>query len=199
MTYTELANYYHNFIHPWLISTLKIVNRTGSTTPGQMYTSSIVNNPDAKAIADEIYFQTFGVPAVAPSDIYDFNTGQAKPVKRVTPNVGVEPQNTNPTSIMQKVVLQEGSQASILAQNGGELNPNLTGTGNLSLVYRPIETREDIENTFSIKFIPIAPGNYNSTVIQYSPQALTNSTLLEPGASEFLDYDPLFNISGLTS
>ena len=86
-----------------------------------------------------------------------------------------------------------GSPKPIRASNGGELNPMLTFEGNLSLVYRPIESLKDIEDRFKIKFIDMSPVNYNSTVIRYKDPQLDDTNKFEIGRSQFLTYDTYFN------
>lgn len=130
----------------------------------------LINNPRAKAVADQFYQSTLGVGCCDPSMIYDFNSGNVQPVKR---SAGV---------------WAAGSTGSSPTKNGGEGNDNLTAVGNLRLVSRPIEGRNAIQDKFYIKFIDLSPGNYSGTPAVYQNQTLTNKTLLEPGASPFLDY-----------
>lgn len=158
ITYTELANYYLQFIHPWLQTALAIVNMED----GVFHTSILYNN-QAKSVADEFYKSTLGVPARAPNDMFDFNTESIRPI-------GI------------------GSSQSSFTTKGAQLNPNLTAMGNLRLAYRPIETRSMVEERQGIKFIDMSPGNYNPTVVRYTDEVLTNSKLLEPGQSQFLQY-----------
>lgn len=164
VTYTELSNYYLHFVNPWLQVKLKIVSYKGST--GE-YTTSIVDNEDARATAEEkFYIPTLGVGAVAPDDLYDFNNGTLKPI-----------------SIDTKIMQGEAR----------ETNPMLTTQGNLLLVTRAIESRTSIEKRFGIKFIDMEANNYNPNIIKYADPKLAESELLEPGASPFLTYHSLIN------
>ncbi len=166
VTYTELANYYLQFIHPWLQTALAIVNKEIiKTDKGEeiKFNTSILYNSQAKMIADEFYKSTLGVNARAPEELIDFNTGRLMP-------------------------LDGKGTSSVKSHKGAELNPNLTASGNLSFAYRPIETRDQVEERYTIKFIDMSPGNYNPSVISYTDEVLTNSELLEPGQSQFLDY-----------
>lgn len=159
ITYTELANYYLQFIHPWLQAALGIVSQDVN---GQ-YHSSILNNPIAADIANQFYQPTLGVSARAPEDLIDFTSGRLKPV-------GVK------------------TGVSMKSKTGAEINPNLTALGNLSFAYRPIETRDKIEARLGVKFIDMTPGNYNPTVVEYTDSVLQDTSKLEPGESQFLTY-----------
>lgn len=169
VTYTELANYYLQFVNPWLQVSLKIVSGYGQTISGQTgelrfekYTSSIVNNPNAAAVAEkDFYYPTLGVGSLAPDELYDFNKGTIKPIQL-------------------KSSIRHGEQR--------EENPMLSAQGNLLLVRRPIETREKVQGRFGISFIDMEQNNYNPNVIKYTDEVLDDSRLLEPGQSQFLDY-----------
>jgi hypothetical protein len=119
-------------------------------------------NPEAAKIADEQYYKpTLGVGSLAPDDLYDFETGELKPIETL---------------------------ASIRHGEHREENPMLSAQGNLALVWRPIETREKIETRFGVTFIDMEANNYNPNVIKYVDQALNDPELLEPGQSQFLEY-----------
>ena len=139
----------------------------------QYVQQTLINNPRAKAVADQFYKSVLGVGAVDPYDVYDFELGGAKAISRSNGIIG--PGSTDPQP-------QAG---------GGEGNDNLTAVGNLRMVARPIESRKGIEDKFNIKFIDLTPQNYNGAPAVYLNQILSNSALLEPGASMFLDYDEL--------
>lgn len=185
MTYTELANYYLPAVHPWLQVTLGLAESQslvdyamlpaadGSLTEAgtQPFGSEDPLDPSARGIADRFYVTTLATGAAAPSDLYNFNTGEVKPVSR------------------QDYGLRPGSIKAGTGANGGEINPNLTGVGNLDLVYRNIEARDDIEERWDIKFIDLTPGNYNTNVIKISNEKLIDRDKLEPGQSIWLDYD----------
>lgn len=179
ISYTELANYYLQFIHPWLQTTLRTTSKFNDNEGYIVYTSSIVNNTPARLIADDFYRQTLSVASAAPEQLYNFNDGLPMPLKVVLPGMALD---QGPS----------GSQQDI---NGGELNPNLTAQGNLAIVYRPIETRQMLEEQFDLKFVEMKPSNYNATVVQYTDSVLTSSQLLEPGQSQFLTYDPKNQLS----
>lgn len=164
MTYSELANYYFPFAHPFLQVALNLAK-----------SQSIIDNDGGKEAANEFYYYTLGIPAVAPGDVYDFNTGKVKPI-------AIEGG---------KVV--EGSAESKPGPNQyGETNPNLTFEGNLYLIERPIENQLGIETDFGIKFIDMTIDNYSSTVIKYEDEMLKDSTKLELGQSQFLTYERRF-------
>lgn len=172
LSYSQMANYYVPFVNPWLQVTLGL-----ATNP------TIINNPRGKVQAINFYNQVLGqyVNAVAPDDIYDFATGLPAPLKR-------------DSSLL---VTPGGSATSVTGPNGGEGNPNLSLQGNLSLVFREIESMEQIQTREGITFIPMIPANYNSAVFQYNSQApiKTNpdgsayqGSKLELGQSPFLTY-----------
>ena len=167
MTYAELANYYVPFASPLLQVALGLAEKPTLTDPGEM----------AVKAASDFYAFTLGVPAVTPSQLIDFASMKLKPQK------WAEKGNT----------WEMGSPKPIRASNGGELNPMLTFEGNLSLVYRPIESLKDIEDRFKIKFIDMSPVNYNSTVIRYKDPQLDDTNKFEIGRSQFLTYDTYFN------
>jgi hypothetical protein len=175
VTYTELANYYMMPVHPWLLDTLglsetqTLINRQVAIEEGSPETTGANNK--AELIADKFYVNVFGVKSVAPSALYDFNTGEVIPQQRL--NSGLRP----------------GYKQSISRpSSGAEQNPMLTATGNLSLVYRPIEPKTKIEERWGIKFIDMVSGNYNSYAIRYANGVLIDRDALEPGQSQWLKY-----------
>jgi hypothetical protein len=211
-TYSELSNYHLLPVHPWLQTALDIINveRSGTEpdpdnkdvnlTPEQPTTgtssdssvdkptpeatfigntgkvtavhSTLVNNPKAKESADLFYMSVLGVGATSPSDLVEFSTMEVSAQYRgedgiMTPN---------------------GVSDSIPLANGGEGNPNLTAAGNLKLIHRLIESRDNIEEKFGNAFIDLNTVNYNPSFVAYKDSQLTDSTKLEPGASLFLNY-----------
>ena len=133
--------------------------------------ATLVNNPRAKAVADKFYYSVFGVGAVSPSDLVDLNTGVVLAQAR------------------KGGMLVNGSGNSIKTQTGGEGNDNLTGIGNMRLVSRLIESKQNLKDKYSMKFIDLTHENYTPSSSAYMDPALSqNATLLEPGASMFLSY-----------
>jgi hypothetical protein len=170
MTYSELVNYYVPFVHPWLQVTLGLSEK-----------NTIVDNPDGKLKAINFYEGVLGktVTAIAPEDIYDFSTGLPKPLDRKIT------MSSTPTT--------GGASAQPKPGPGGlgEGNLNLTYEGNLTLVYREIESRDSIEEREDIKFIKLTPSNYNTSVLKYNDKNLQSpeSDKFELGSSQFLDYN----------
>lgn len=165
MTYAELANYYVPPMAPMLQVALALAE------------NPTLVNPDAKALktADEFYRYTLGTGSVSPDQIMDFTTMLVKP-KIYTANGWAE-----------------GSGDSLKdTTNGGERNPMLTYQGNMSLTYRDIESRSDVEDRFGIDFIDMSPANYGSTVMKYRDKNLDDTTKFELGRSQFLDYSTYF-------
>lgn len=163
MTYQELGNYEQQYLHPWMTTALGLVNLETSTSAGntgeEVYKTSIVNNAQGREDATKFYQPTLGVGAAPPEFLYDFSTGSPLPFDR---DHGV-PRN-------------------------GVTDKYLSGEGNLHLVYRPIESKEDLEARMGIKFIDMVPGNYNPEVFSYQDPILDDSKLMEPGQSMFLNY-----------
>jgi len=206
-TYTEMSNYYLPHLHPWLQTTLKMLNVTwrnenlgqtegggttevtdeppvsdtsefGDVSQAIAVRSGLIGNPVAKATADEFYRSVLGVGAASPDEIYDFSLGQPIPIAR---NAGVWTLGaSNPVPVMK--LTDHGGY-------GGDANDFNTSVGNLRLVCRPIEGKRAIEDKFGIKFIDMVPQNYNATGMFYQNPLLTADLLLEPGASLFLDYE----------
>lgn len=192
MTYTELANYYSLPVHPWLLYTLglaesqSIVDYKPGATPSDPSTTEDFgnedpSNPTAAEIANRFYKTTLGVGAASPTMVYDFDKGQVKPLDRGNPiSYGLKP----------------GSDKSITGRNRGELNPNLSGIGNLSLAYRNIESRDKVEERWNVKFIDLSPGYYNKNAIKINSSVLADKDKLELGESIWLDYSSDFKSSG---
>lgn len=159
MSYDELYNYYVPPNHPWLDG---VLNLSAS--------QSLVGNASAKATADTFYDQVLGVKAAAPDDLYDFKNNAPIPI-----------------TLNSSGVFEKGSPTSRTGPNGGELNPYLTYQGNLSLVYREIETLDSFSSRFGLSFIQFSDMNTNSTIRRFThPSAGTS--LRELGESKFLDY-----------
>lgn len=162
ITYSELANYYLQFINPWLQVKLKIVAKRTTQNGKEEYISSIVNNEEGRKVAEEeFYIPTLGVGSLAPDEMYDFEKGTLRPISVET---------------------------EVKSGEAREINPMLTSQGNLLLVSRPIESRKDVETRFGLTFIDMTENNYNQNVIKYSDAELAVSKLLEPGQSQFLEY-----------
>lgn len=168
MTYTELANYYMPGSHPWLQVTLSLALDQNIVQASTSLTS------DAMLAAHKFYLPTLGVAATSPTQLYNFSTGEIFPVKREGPGLVV------------------GFVQSVKGGNQGELNPMASGVGSLSLAYRNIEAKDDIETRWSVKFVDLIQANYNSSTIRVKNQILSEKNLLEPGESQFLSYLPKF-------
>jgi hypothetical protein len=139
---------------------------------------TLLGNSRAVEVADQFYMSVLGVGAAYPNLIYNFTEGVPYPISRHAGRWA------------------EGSADSLPTLNGGEGNDNLTGVGNLRLVRRQIESKASIEDKFDLKFIDMTPGNYNGAPAGYVNEILTNRTLLEPGASMFLDYEEISDFIG---
>ncbi len=163
MSYQELGNYEQHYTHPWLQSVTNTLSvETDPTTKKTIYKTSIVNNTTARDSANDFYKSTLGVGAAAPEFLYDFSTGTPYPFTRV---------NGAPTTL---------SEGSTTAQVSGE--------GNLSLVFRPVETKAQYADRYGVKFIDMSPENYGPVVFSYQEPILDEARLMEPGESLFLDY-----------
>jgi hypothetical protein len=184
MTYTELANYYTAPVHPWLLNALGLAEsqsivdyKAGETTDvvstGVEPGNEDVNNPSASELANRFYKTTVGVGAAKPLEIYNFNTGLVKAVKR------------------EGEALLPGSEASQKTANQGEINPNLSGIGNLSLVYRNIESKEKVQERWGVNFIDLKPGLYNRNAVKINSKVLADRDKLEMGQSIWLDYEDI--------
>lgn len=187
VTYAELTNYYHPPLHPWLQTALGMLNEDpstqtsgsnedsgsyGSTSALKKISSTILQNPEARLKANQFYYSVLGVGAADPTEMIDFVTNQAIPQMRKGADLAG----------------CEGGGESVPTPNGGESNDWLTTVGNLRLVSRNIEGKDSIATKFKYLFIDMSTENYGGSTIQYSNPALDSDTLLEPGASMFLDY-----------
>lgn len=166
ITYSELANYYVPISSPMLQVALGLAESPTLIGP----------SADTRAIADDFYRYTLGVPAAFPDQLVDFS------------NMVVNPVSWDPTD----TEWVRGSTISRRGSNGGEMNPMLSVEGNLSLTQRPIESRMDVETRFDVTFIEMSPSNYGSIVTEYVPSSLTDSTKFEIGVSPWLEYDTYF-------
>lgn len=165
MTYTELVNYYVPFVHPWLQANLGLAEQ-----------NTIINNPNGLEIANQVYNGSLGknVSAVAPDMLIDFSTGLPKPL-----SIGANGRLVPGTNFQ-----------SHKGENGGETNPNLTYQGNLTFVYREIESQESISTRDELTFIKLKPEVYNSTSFTYQDKSLLDqSEKFELGQSQFLTYE----------
>lgn len=185
MTYAEMSNFYLPPVHPSLQTTLKVINAEvpeklsdtyGDTAGLKNVRSTILQNPEAKAAADEFYRSVLGVGAAAVDELFDFKSGRVNGLAR---NSG----QLIPVGIHQGTI--EASQKS---SNGGELNDYLSTSGNLRLVHRKIETLASIKDKFGLNFIDLTRENYNESVLKYIPPISASGMMLEPGASLYLDY-----------
>jgi hypothetical protein len=165
MTYSELANYYVPFVSPMLQVALGLAKNPTLVFPDE----------EAKLAASDYYAHTLGTPAVTPDELLNFETMRLKPQKWSKNNKW-----------------EYGTSANIMGPNGGEMNPMLSYQGNLSLTYRNIESRDDIQDRFGIKFIDMAPANYGPTMVRYKDKQLDDTQKFELGRSQFLTYDTYF-------
>ena len=67
MTYEELGQYFYPALQPWLAYALGIAGFP-----------SLVNNPKGVQIANQFYYQVFGVGCIPPEALYDFTSNTAK-------------------------------------------------------------------------------------------------------------------------
>lgn len=164
MTYTELGNYEEQYLHPWMQAALKTLEKYTDANGQEAYRTNIVNNVSARTAADEFYLKALGVGVAPPEFLYDFQTGKPYTFSRRNGSV-------------------LGSASSTDVDN-----PHYSGEGNLNLVYRPIETKAQVEERQGIKFIDMKVENYNPVVFSYLEPSIAEDKLLEPGQSMFLDY-----------
>jgi hypothetical protein len=134
---------------------------------------TLIGNDRAAKVADQFYRGVLGVGAAYPNMMYDFEEGSAKALDRSDGK------------------WMTGSIHHTPSPHGGEQNDNFTGVGNLRLIRRQIESKNSIEDKFGLKFIDMTPNNYNGAQASYTNEVLTNHSLLEPGASLFLDYEEI--------
>ena len=170
MSYSELANYYIPFMHPFIQGVLGLAK-----SPTLINTTD--NYATAVNIADQFYYNTLGVTCATPDMLYNFTNGTIRPLRRDANG---------------KITSTEANDISLSDVNGGELNPNLTYQGNLTFAYRPIEAQSKIEERFNLKFIDMTYDNYSPTVIKYKDAVLSDVAKLEIGANQFLDYYTMF-------
>ena len=190
-TYAELSNYYTPPLSPFLQTALGLINgelneeafdnpnvEYGSTTPVLSTASVLIQNPKAKAAADQFYRGVLGVGAAAPDDLIHFASNRAYPVERKA------------GTLIPQVLKGEGALPAIQshAHQARETNDYYSGVGNLRLVSRPIESRDSISSKFNYNFIDVTPLNFNSSFVNYVNPKLASNFFLEPGASLFLDY-----------
>jgi len=189
-TYAELSNYYIPPVPPYLQTALNIVNGTkdesaaktgeaGDTSQYKDIASTLIQNPKAKATANDFYMQVLGVGAAAPDDLIHFSSGRSYAVERDQGTFVAKyaPGASGPPEL----------KGATLTEGRGILDYH-TSMGNMKLVARPIETKTSIESKFSLKFINVDPVLYNGATINYLNPILASNLFLEPGASMFLDY-----------
>lgn len=164
MTYAEMANYYIPFVSPMIQVALNLAKN-----PTLLNVDEIT-----KKTADDFYRYTLGVPSILPQEIYNFETNLMLPKKWGQEN------------------WENGSAVSVKGANGGELNPMLSYEGNLSMTYREIETKADVEKRFGLKFIDMDPANYSPTVVRYRDKQLDDKDKFEIGRSQWLTYETFF-------
>jgi len=162
MSYQELGNYEQHYTHPWLQSVTDTIWEGTDGTDRVIYRTSIVNNTSARDKANDYYKTTLGVGSAPPEFLYDFSTGTPYMYSRV---------NGSPTTAVP-----------------GSDTLHVSGEGNLALAFRPIETQSQHAERFGIKFIDMAPDNYDSVTFAYQEPILDEAKLMEPGESIFLDY-----------
>jgi hypothetical protein len=189
VSYAELSNYYIPPIPPFLSMALGMTNaefdqekyaqaKFGDTSVVKSTASVLIQNPKAKAQADQFYREVLGVGAAAPDDLLHFSSGRAYPLERKA------------GTLIPKVLPGEGMLPSIKPrQNSARIEDDYyTSVGNLRLVSRPIESKDSISNKFSYNFIDLNPLLYNDSFVNYVNPKLAQNFFLEPGASLFLDY-----------
>lgn len=176
MTFEEMYNYYLPPLAPWLMSKLGFEDKL-----------SIIDNPTALAKATEFYASTLGVGAAPIDELHDFNTGKPKAIIHGNPYGSSRGRRTE--SFMEH---PQGFQSLIDSRTQLETNPNLTVQGSLNLVKREIETMADYERDFGVTFIEVDFKNYTPTVIRENVGVATGEpNRLEPGASQYLDYEEI--------
>lgn len=162
MSYQELGNYEQMYTHPWLQAITDTVSEEVDAAGNTIYKTTIVNNLTARVTASNVYKSTLGVGAAAPEFLYDFEKGTPYPFSRV-----------------------DGAP---VTRSEGSTIAHVSAEGNLGLVFRPIETKEQYEERFGVKFIDMSPDNYDPVVFAYTAPILNEAMLMEPGESMFLDY-----------
>jgi hypothetical protein len=189
VTYAELSNYYSPPVSPYLQTALKIVNGEinremynskpiGDTSCVTKTSSVLIQNPEAKAVADRFYREVLGVGAAAPDDLIHFASNRAYPVQR---KAGI---------LLPMALAGNDAPPSMKPDPRGYKQEvdYFSSVGNLRLVSRPIESKNSISEKFKYKFIDITPVMYNQSSVNYLNPKLASNFFLEPGASLFLDY-----------
>lgn len=186
-TYAEMSNYYIPPLHPWLEKALNMnnpvysdISASASTESAANYgaardtssiSSTLINNPIAKAAADDYYKSVLGITSADPSILYDFSTGAVSEVSRASG------------------LWSASSESNTVSPNGGEATNYKSSMGNMRLVSRQIETKADITARFNIGFVEFNETNYTQSGASYLNPILDTNITLEPGASLFLDYE----------
>lgn len=173
VTMEELYSYYLPAISPWLYEQLGL---TGSL-------NIVHDEGEGLQKAHEYFIPVLGVGAVAPADIYNFQKGYANPVTVkngfVTAVAPTQSASVDNISVPNQVT-------------GSEENPNLSVTGALALIRRPIESMSSYSSMFGVNFIQISDdlvNHYYPTTIQTHAGIATGpDNLFEPGRSMYLDY-----------
>ena len=167
MTYTELANYYIPFVNPYLEVALGL-----ATNPTLVNT----DNGNAKKLANDYYFPTLGVNAVAPETLFDFSTGNTQSVKM--------------------------SNGEVVNDSGRALRDHSSEDDMLTLCKRPIEDKDYYAARFNLAFIDMIPQNYTPTGVKYEDPNISAaaSDKFEIGQSQFLDYslETFYKMNGIT-
>jgi hypothetical protein len=191
VTYAELSNYYLPASIPFLNSALSMVNgdvdtealaaedyALGDTAPFTNTTSTLIQNPTAKAAADKYYQSVLGVGAVAPDDLIHFGSGRAYPVSRIG---GI---------LVPKVIPNTSGLPSYTGHAHEERASDdfSSVVGNLRMVARPIESQVSLASKFGYSFIDYSTLLYNNAFVNYVNPKMAADLFLEPGASLFLDY-----------
>lgn len=187
VTYAELSNYYIPPIAPYLQMALNMVNaefdqtqygisQPGDTKPVKSTKSTLIQNQNAKASADQFYRSVLGVGAAAPDDLVHFETNTPYSLERAA---GILRPNITPGTTPGVPVAENSAKQS---------SDYLSVVGNLRLISRPIESKESIEYKFKYFFVDLDPKLYNDSFVNYVNPLLAQDLFLEPGASLFLDY-----------
>lgn len=189
VSYAELSNYYLPPVHPFLQTALGIINgdiaanaatsAVGDTTPYTNTVATLIQNPNAKAKADQFYQQVLGVGAVRPDELIHFQSGRAYPLVK---QAGLL------VPSLSDAQMGAPNLNHVKSTTGREPDDFYSSVGNMRLVSRQIERKESIQSKFSINFIELSPQFYNSSFTNYLNPVLASNFFLEPGASMFLDY-----------
>lgn len=189
VTYAELSNYYTQPVSPFLQTALNIVNGEvdqakydsaayGDPSPYSKTASTLIQNPVAKAAADEFYREVLGVGAAAPDDLIHFSSGRAFPVDR---KAGI---------LVPRLLPGTDAFPDVKAHGHKDREPDdfYSTVGNIRMVSRPVESKDSIKSKFGYNFIDLDPKLYNASYMNYANPKLASNLYLEPGASLFLDY-----------